>query len=456
MWGTIRAALTRPRVTEQNPVMRIQFSGFLVGLVLASMALAQSAVECVPEAKQAALACKILDAYHAGEPAVEQKLLHVVYFTPSDREPEPRYRERLEGVLEDIRAFYREGMIRAGFGPRTFGLARDAQGKLIVHLVKGTDPESAFQRSGFAQNAAADVAAREKIMAACRPVLKAAGLAPERETTVIFCNLAKWDPQARTFQHHSPYMGSWRQTGGWCFAVDSSILDISLIARTQPKLKDAEWGVESIGKYNTVFIGGVAHELGHAFGLPHCGERWDQQALGKSLMGIGNHTYRNERRGERPRSFLAMGSAMKLAGRPLFARSSDEQIAIKPHLDQCDFDLTTKTLRPDLAGRRGRLRIEGTVRGTPPVYGVVAYFDSKHDGGYSAPAATAVPDAQGRYAIEVSDLAPCQAGDVRIEFCHANGAWSERHDRFAVADNGTVELPSSSATSSPQSEPRVN
>ena len=62
--------------------------------------------------------------------------------------------------------------------------------------------------------------------------------------------------------------------------------------------------------------------------------------------------------------------------------------------------LSTHLVRADLAGRKGALRLEGTVKGSPPIYAVIAYFDSAHDGGYRSPAATAVPDAQGRFVIE--------------------------------------------------------
>ena len=84
--------------------------------------------------------------------------------------------------------------------------------------------------------------------------------------------------------------------------------------------------------------------------------------------------------------------------------------------------------------------MEGTVEGSPPIYGVIAYFDSVHDGGYRAPTATSVPDAQGRFAIEVSDLAPCGSGDLRIELCHANGAVSERRLGFSVTPQHSVDL----------------
>jgi hypothetical protein len=144
----------------------------LISLVMVCPAQTLPPVELVPESQQAPLALKLLDAYHGTRPAAVPRKLHVVYFTPADRDPEPRYRERLEGVVEDIRAFYREGMERSGFGPKTFDLPRDADGKLIIHLVKGTDPETAYTRSGFAQNENGDVATREKIMDSARPVLK--------------------------------------------------------------------------------------------------------------------------------------------------------------------------------------------------------------------------------------------------------------------------------------------
>ncbi len=204
-------------------------------------------------------------------------------------------------------------------------------------------------------------------------------------------------------------------------------------------LHDAEYGRMSLGKHTTIFLGGIAHELGHALMLPHCGERWDEKALGTSLMGGGNHTYREELRGEGKGSFLTMASAMRLASNPLF-NGSDKDFAKRPGIEHSKLTLSTNVTRADLAGRRGGLRLEGTVTGSPPIYGVVAYFDSVHDGGYRAPTATSVPDAEGRFAIEVSDLARCANGDLRVEFCHANGAVSERRLNFSVSSDGNVDL----------------
>jgi hypothetical protein len=396
------------------------------------------AVEPVPESQQARLALKILDNWRTARKPGPPKTLHVVYYTPADREPEARYRERLEAIMEDIRAFYRQGMERTGFGPGTFDLDRDGQAKWILYFVKGRQPEASFGK-WEGRRGTGSVAAGNEVQKECEPTLKAAGISYDTETVLIFCNLAAWDAKALTFRHHSPYFGDWNQTSGLCFAADTAILDTENIPKTKPILDDEEYGKMSMGKFNTIFIGGIAHELGHAFSLPHCGERRDERGLGISIMGSGNHNYREERRGAGKGAFLTMASAMKLASRPAFSKW-DLDLALEPHLDTNVFHLSTSVSSPDRAGRKGTLRVDGTVRGSPPIYGVIAYFDCARDGGYQAPTATAVPDNQGRFAIEISDLAESERGQLRLQYCHANGAVSEAHTSFVVKQNGQVDL----------------
>lgn len=415
-----------------------RFSLGLIAFVLVCTTATLRAVEPISESAQAALALKLIDAYHNPRPATPPKKLHLVYFTPADRDPVPNFRERLEAIMEDIRAFYRDGMERNGFGPKTFDMERDKDGKLVFYVVKGREPASGYPRT-MKDRMAGDPVVGGKVNAECEPVLKAAGISLDTETVLIFCNLADWNEKKRTFRHHSPYAGGWTQQSGLCWAVDSPILDLDLIPKKSPIINDGEYGDMSLGKHATIFIGGIAHELGHAFALPHCGERWDEKSLGTSVMGFGNHTYHDERRGEDAGSFLTMASAMRLASRPLF-NGSDKGMIDRAHIEECDVTLSTNVTRADLAGRQGAMRVEGTVKGSPPIYGVVSYFDSVHDGGYHSPTATSVPDEQGRFAVEVSDLASCKKGDLRIEFCHVNGAVSQAHLTFAVTPEHSVDL----------------
>ena len=177
----------------------------LIGLSLACAAPALRAVEPIPESEQAARAMKIIDAYHEPRPAMPPRKLHMVYYTPADRELAARCQQHLDAIMEDVRAFYREGMERVGFGPKTFALARDADGKLIITLVKGKEPEAAFPRwEGRNGGNTGAPEGSDIVMRECWPVLQAAGIAPERETLLIFCHLANYDEKARTFRHHSP------------------------------------------------------------------------------------------------------------------------------------------------------------------------------------------------------------------------------------------------------------
>jgi hypothetical protein len=335
-------------------------------LSLTVSSAAPSAVAPIPESEQAAQALKIIDAYHGPRPANPPKKLHVVYYTPADREPAARYEQRLEVILEDIRAFYRDNMERLGFGPKTFVLARSADGKLVIHLVKGKSPEAVFPGwKGVNGGNTGDPVGAEIVRRECQPVLGATATSLESETVLVFCHLATYDEKARTFRHHSPYFGGATQQSGFCFAADWALQDLANLTWKQPMLNDGEYGDMSLGKHTTIFVGGIAHELGHAFSLPHCGERWDEKALGTSLMGAGNHTYREEARGEGKGSFLTMASAMRLASRPLLSGSDKGEVE-PGRLQQCELNLSTNLTRADLAGRHGALRLEEPLKGRRP------------------------------------------------------------------------------------------
>ncbi len=167
----------------------------------------------LPETEQATLALKVLDAFHGQRAARPPKLLRVVYFTPADREPVPRYQERLTAIMADIGAFYQEELTRHGFGPMTFELERDAAGKLVIHLVRGKQPDAGYPRTSWG---ASDGGDGDKVLNECLPTIQAAGISPADETILVFCNLANWDEKAHTYSHHSPFL--------WCLDPDAGPL----------------------------------------------------------------------------------------------------------------------------------------------------------------------------------------------------------------------------------------
>src|SRR5690606_23776384 len=99
--------------------------------------------------------------------------------------------------------------------------------------------------------------------------LQAAGIEADKETIVIFCNMSNWDPKTGTMSQNSPYYASGGLRNGTAWQVDSALLDAGLLKEKEPQLRDGQYGRISVGRYNSIFVGGVCHELGHALGLPH-------------------------------------------------------------------------------------------------------------------------------------------------------------------------------------------
>jgi hypothetical protein len=209
---------------------------------LFSLALFVSAAGAMtPEeeiAAQAPAALAIIDGWQAKDPERAQRAVHVVLWTPTDREPAPRYRARLSAIFEETTAFYAREMARNGFGARTIRTVKEADGLGKIHLVRGAEPYANY-----------DGSSGSRIRRECVPVLRAAGLDPEKETIVIFCNLANWDADKRSMSQNSPYYASGTNRSGTAWQVDSPLLDLALLETREPLLQDGQYGRISPGRY---------------------------------------------------------------------------------------------------------------------------------------------------------------------------------------------------------------
>lgn len=401
-------------------------NALLTGIAMlgfASVCAAQSPQELIDAQVPAAL--KIIDAYHRADAEPSERTLHFVYWTPADREPQPQYRERLTRVLFDIRDFYRREMERLGFGPRTIRLPTDEDGLLTIHLVRGQRPYEHY-------NVSSGHAIREE----CLPTLKAAGIDASKETLVLFCNMSNWDPDAKTMSQNSPYYAGGGLRSGNAWQVDSALLDADLLAKKEPMLRDGQYGRISVGRYNSIFVGGVCHELGHALGLPHNRERADERAaFGTALMGSGNRTYGEERRGEGRGSFLTLGEGLRLASHPLFtgsvkgidlpANAKLEDVEVKLAADAKSFTFTAK------------------VTADPHAYAVIGYMDPEGGSDYDATTITAIPDTQGKIELHCAALQSGKPGVLRLVVCQANGGRINDLTLsipYTVAADGAVDL----------------
>ena len=324
----------------------------------------------------------MLSQWEEEAPEKARRVMRICYWSPVDREPQPEHRARLTRVMKHVQGFYQRELASWGFSNRTIQLELAEDGLLQLHMVQGSLKSAECSES--------DPKDGRDIKQDCLKALRGAGLDGEKETVVIFCNLADWDAGTRTMGHHSPYYASGTSRSGTAWQVDSPLLDADLLTVKDQMLQDRQYGRISLGKYNSIFIGGVCHELGHALGLPHCKECAAARAVrGTALMGSGNRTYGNELRGEGRGSFLSLPHALKLAAHPQFSGS------VKQIGTQAKAEFSAWQLKASDDG----LEVKGAVTANLPVHAVLAYADPAGGGDYDSEIAAAVPQTDGRFTL---------------------------------------------------------
>jgi len=396
-----------------------------VVVILPGGLLAGDSLAAEDDLVKAAAARKILEAWHQNQPETEPRFLHLVCWTPSDRALPADYQRRLTRIMEHIRDFYARGMQMYGLGKRSIRLKYNDRQELILHAVRGRHVTSHYgMQSG------------QEIRRECLPVLEQAGIAAGRETILIFCNLATWDETQRRFRHKSPYYAGGSFRAGTAWQLDSPELDSRHLKLPGPMIQDGQYGRISLGRHNSIFIGGIAHELGHALGLPHCRARPDEAVRGTALMGSGNRTYGEELRGAGRGSVLTLAHALRLASHPQFSGS------IKGLASTATASIEELSIVADDRA----IRVSGVVTGTPPVYAVVAYFDPAGGSDYDATTATAVPAGDGRFMLHCDALVPGKTGQLRLFPLHANGSAGGQMSRtrfqfpYRIARDGSPDL----------------
>jgi hypothetical protein len=341
----------------------------------------------------------------------------VVYFNPADREPLPGYQERIDRIMTEIQTWYREQMKRNGFGPLTFPLERDENGRLVIHVVKGN---RAYAREE-------EITTREIRDKQVKPALRKEGLDVDREHLIIFQNLLfiEKKPDEIIIRCWAPYCGGGDHTSGTAWVTDFELLDPLNLPKKTPKIDDAGRH-RTLGNYMVAQLGGVAHEFGHSLGLPHNMQTEAQlETLGWTLMGDGNYHLFAERAGEEKGAYLSKPHATVLSSHPLFKRNAKD-IDVEP---VCKFH--------DLRFEPGdkAYAVSGRVESNLPAYAVLAYHDRmQHRIDYDATSWVSEVDRDGRFEVRVADLKPGWY-ELRLRCYLVNGARQEIKYRFILDDS---------------------
>jgi len=340
--------------------------------------------------------------------AADPPPVYVVYFVPDGMEPHEGYVDRLDRVMTEVQNFYREGMKSHGYGEKTFALQRDEQGKLIVHRVDGEEGKDAYGRNSHG-----------KIYREIVQTFAAAGKPTRDRVYMMITPLLIWDGDRAI--EHGPYVGGGSHLGGAASSYDDPLLGPENLSSKEPGAYYHR--PVSVGQFNSHYIGGIAHELGHAFSLPHvCQKRTDRAT---ALMGSGNHTYGNNLRGQGTGTFLTANSAMFLRDIRAFA-GDIENARTSP-----EFKLNE--LSADFVN--GVLTLTGQVETKTRTFGLAAFNDGdRRSGNYDSVGWTCGVDEDGRFELKIGEFYP-GGYELRLVFCHEGGIRTTLKYRYEVDKN---------------------
>ncbi|MFD2145761.1 NPCBM/NEW2 domain-containing protein [Mucilaginibacter antarcticus] len=132
------------------------------------------------------------------------------------------------------------------------------------------------------------------------------------------------------FVFHSPYNGTGSSERGACYASDNEMLDPRFLTDRTTRMKFSERaGMLKdclVAEFNSWYIGGIAHEMGHMFGLYHdFGNPAELRPNTIALMGeFGSRHFDDYRWGGPQTSHLSAAGILQLLSHPVFTQSRKE------------------------------------------------------------------------------------------------------------------------------------
>jgi hypothetical protein len=295
--------------------------------------------------KDAILAAEqVIKTYHA-DAAPSGKVVKVIYFHAKDRQPLHNWEERLNRTLSDVGRYYQEEF--AKYGIRSQGVPFERSGdKYLITVVAGD-----LLSKDYDMNSGMKI--KDEISK------KLAGkIDLSKDHVVVFSGLSHQRGGDGAYVFNVPYWGNGFSVSGICFVADCDVLDAALLTDTVQRMKFSEllqpFKECTVAEFNSWYIGGIAHEMGHMFGLPHDnGNPAESVSSEISLMGYhGSRHFRDYLWGGRQSSTISAAGILQLISHPVFTqseRSLNDMPELNPgtlHYENNDKGVLIKTVIP--------------------------------------------------------------------------------------------------------------
>jgi len=221
-----------------------------------------------------------------GSPAPAERLIRLAYFVPRDREPTRDFDQKIRVVTAMVASLYQQDLQSRGYRPQGPVFEGKRTGA-TVHLVRG-ERDAAYYNNAPTYNA-------NQQWQRLLPELRAKAGDPQRQVLVVFAETYDDGPAP----HLWPGViarGAYNNADGGLAVFSSHLLRDELCATTVEQQKRVLFDQTPVpgrkafgrrmnsarGEFAEDGIGAVAHELGHALGLPH-----DRREDDRDLMGNG-------------------------------------------------------------------------------------------------------------------------------------------------------------------------